>query len=177
MKWNFVKTFLGTMITNIVNKILKKIKEYKHVVLRCVLVATIIPVFLFVWHKALNVSLKRTNIVNHAIENFKSEGRYIGNNVFVSSNNDYYLLNSDIYSSDFIVAGPYTWIAADDFYSDTHIVRYRSTNGLIGFVDENGNEIIPAIYVKASCFSDESAVVTDQEGDEYRIDTKGRRIK
>ncbi|MGI6057539.1 MAG: WG repeat-containing protein [Bilifractor sp.] len=168
---------MGRIITYIVNKILKKIKRYKHVALRCVLIAAIIPVFLFTWHKTLNISLKRTDAVNYAIERFKSEGRYIGNNVFVSSNNDYYLLNSDNYSSDFIVAGPYTWIAADDFYSNTHIVRYRSTNGLIGFVDENGNEITPAIYLKASCFSDECAVVTDQEGNEYRIDTKGRRVK
>lgn len=99
------------------------------------------------------------------------------NNVFISIDNKYYLLNKGIYSQDFIVAGPYTWIAADDYDNATHIERYRSTNGLIGFVDESGNEITPAIYQEASCFSDGRAAVTDKEGNQYRIDTKGRKIR
>ena len=73
--------------------------------------------------------------------------------------------------TDEVLAGPYAGIAGEDFDFSYGIARYITEDGLIGFIDEEGHEIIPTIYTAASEFTEGSVYVTDQEGNYYEIDT------
>lgn len=70
-----------------------------------------------------------------------------------------------------VLAGPYAGIAGEDFDFSYGIARYITEDGLIGFIDEEGHEITPAIYTATSEFTEGSVYVTDQEGNHYEIDT------
>ncbi|MBO6300491.1 MAG: DUF3298 domain-containing protein [Lachnospiraceae bacterium] len=74
------------------------------------------------------------------------------------------------------IAGPYLNIT-DDMRTERRVIcRYTGMNGLIGYLDREGNEITPPIYIEASEMKDLRAIVSEKEGSIYYINEKGERV-
>lgn len=138
------------------------------------LIGFAVVAFLLLWKYSIEGILGVTKTI-YDIERdywFNAESEMFGDHVVIR-NQEAYLV--DDHTGD-VLAGPYAGIEVDDFYYSYGIARYITVDGLIGFIDEEGYEITPAIYIKASEFTEGTALVMDQEGNQYEIDTDGRKI-
>lgn len=147
---------------------------YENIVLLILLNGFGIVVFLLLWKCSMEGILRETKTAYVAEWDywFYAETEMFGDHVVIR-NQEAFLV--DDYTGE-VLAGPYADIAGDDFDFSYGIARYMTEDGLIGFLDEDGHEITPAIYTAASEFTEGTALVTDQEGNQYEIDTDGWRI-
>ncbi len=74
------------------------------------------------------------------------------------------------------IAGPYLHIENEIRYKWDEACRYTGLNGLIGYLDTEGNEITPPAFTMASQMNNGLALVSEKEGSVYFIDSKGNRI-
>lgn len=70
----------------------------------------------------------------------------------------------------------YQYIFENDIGTYNKIFRFIDDNGLIGFANIEGKEIVPAKYIEASRMCDGSACVKESEDDIYYIDEEGVRF-
>lgn len=75
-----------------------------------------------------------------------------------------------------VIAGPYLYIEDEMECAWDTACRYTGLNGLIGYLDTEGNELTPPVYMEATEMSDGTALVKEEEGRIYYIDVSGRRI-
>ena len=65
-----------------------------------------------------------------------------------------------------------------EYWKDSNPIGERvleNADGKIGFIDESGREVIPAIYTSATGFSEGHSIVTDEDGNRYEIDAYEQR--
>lgn len=146
----------------------------KNVLLMCLLIGFGIGIFLVLWKYSMEGILKETKTAYDAEWNywFTAETEILGDHVVIR-NQEAFLVDDNTGE---VLAGPYVGIAEDDFDFSNNIARYMTADGLIGYINDEGYEITPAIYTVASEFTEGTAQVADQEGNQYEIDTDGRRI-
>jgi len=155
---------------NMMNKFRNLFAE--NIVLLILVAGAGIGAFLLVWYCSMNGCLKMTTSVDNASWEYWKDADRVGDQMLVRGREVYLL---DEYTGE-ILAGPYAWITVDDFDFSYHIARYTTEDNLIGFIDDQGNEITPAVYTDATCFLEGRALVMDQEGNQYEIDTDGWKI-
>lgn len=156
----------------IMNKFRNILQE--NMLLRILLIGFVIVAFLLLWKCSMEEILRETKTAYDAEKDywFNAETEMFGEQVVIR-NEEAYLV--DKYTGE-VLAGPYAGIAGDDFEFSYGIARYITVDGLIGFIDDEGNEITPAIYIAASKFTEDTALVIDQDGNQYEIDTDGCKI-
>lgn len=74
------------------------------------------------------------------------------------------------------ISGPYQYIENELNWVWDKACRYIGLNGLIGYLDTDGNKITPPIFIEASELTDGVALVSEKEGSVYYIDTEGNKI-
>ncbi|MGN8963510.1 WG repeat-containing protein [Bariatricus sp. HCP28S3_D3] len=146
----------------------------ENILLLILLIGFEVVAFLLLWKCSMKEVLRKTKTAYDAEWDylFNAETKMFGEQVVIR-NEEAYLV--DEYTGE-VLAGPYAGIAGDDFEFSYGIARYITTDGLIGFIDDEGHEITPAIYTAASEFTEGTVLVTDQEGNQYEIDTDGWKI-
>lgn len=146
----------------------------ENILLQILLIGFVIGVFLMFWKCSMKEILRETKTAYDAEWNywFNAETEMCGDQVVIR-NKEVYLV--DKYTGE-VLAGPYVGIAGDDFEFSHGIARYITVDGLIGFIDDKGHEITPAIYTAASKFTEGTALVIDPESNQYEIDTEGCKI-
>lgn len=128
-----------------------------------------IGIFLVLWRCSMEEILRETKLAYDADMDYwySAETEMFGDHVVIRDQEAFLV---DDYTGE-VLAGPYAGIAGYDFDFSYGIARYITADGLSGFIDEEGHEITPAIYTAASDFTEDSVHVTDQEGNQYEIDT------
>lgn len=155
---------------NMKNKFWNLLAE--NIVLLALIAGVGIGAFPLLWHCSVTGCLKTTTSVDYASWVYWKDVNHVGNQMIVKDQ-EAYLLDE---CTGEILAGPYAWIIVDDFAFPCHIARYITEDNLIGFIDDRGNEITPAVYTDAECFSEGRALVTNQKENQYEIDTDGLKI-
>lgn len=156
---------------------MKKImSRFRNILLknRCLLILLVglaIVAFLLLWECSMEGILKEMKTACDAERDYwlNADTEMYGEHVVIR-NQEAFLL--DEHTGE-VLAGPYAGIAGKDFDFSHGIARYITEDGLIGFLDKEGHEITPAIYTDASEFTEGTLLVTDQEGNQYEIDTDG----
>lgn len=130
-----------------------------------------VAVFLLLWECSMEGILREMKTACDAERDYwlNADTEMYGEHVVIR-NQEAFLV--DEYTGE-VLAGPYAGIAGEDFDFSRGIARYITEDGLIGFLDDEGHEIAPAIYTEASEFTEGTSLVTDQEGNQYEIDTNG----
>ena len=146
----------------------------ENLLLLCLLIGFGIGIFLALWKCSMEGILRETKMAYDADRNYwySAETEMFGDHVVIR-NQEAFLV--DDHTGE-VLAGPYVGIVGRDFDFSYGIARYITTDGLIGFIDEEGHEITPAIYTAASEFKEGIVQVTDQEGNQYEIDIDGWKI-
>lgn len=154
-------------------KIMSRLRDIllENRLLLILLAGFVVAAFLLLWKCSMKGILMETKTAYDAECDYwlNADTRMYGDHVVIR-NQEAYLV--DEYTGE-VLAGPYAGIAGEDFDFSCGIARYITEDGLIGFLDEEGHEITPAIYTKASEFTEGRALVTDQEGNQYEINTDG----
>ena len=76
---------------------------------------------------------------------------------------------------DLCLAGPYSFIEqGDDLYD--RIRRYKTEDGLFGYLDRDGRVLVEAKYIYAGPMTQSGAKVSEKKGQVYYINTKGERV-
>lgn len=128
-----------------------------------------VAAFLLLWKCSLEGILSGTKTAYDAESDYwlNVDTEMYGKHVVIR-NQEAFLV--DEYTGE-VLARPYASIAGEDFDFSYGIARYMTEDGLIGFLDEEGHEITSAIYTEALGFAEGTSLVTDQEGNQYEIDT------
>lgn len=144
----------------------------ENILLLILLISAGIGALLLVWKYSMEWCLREVKTARCADWEYWNDAEKLGDHVVIRGQ-EAYLVDEDTGE---LLAGPYAGIAGDDLDFSCHIARYVTEDGLIGFIDDEGHVITPAIYTDASDFSEGTARVTDQEGKQYEIDTDGWKV-
>ena len=168
---------------------MKKIKDVfrENVWLTVAMVIIIVTVGVFVWKWSLEVTKCKTSI-NVMVEKIDddSSANQIDNAYETLAENDnvehtepyveYTEEGAILRNVDGKIVCKYPYIFVNDIGTFNKIYRFIGDNGLIGFANVEGKEIVPAKYIEASRMCDGSACVKESEDDIYYINEEGVRF-
>ena len=136
-----------------------------------VVIGMCLAVFLIAWRSSLRCASGSIRTAHAAYWEYWKDSNPIGERVLENADGAY-LFDTD---GGRLLAGPYVGIATEDFEFTGTIARFENADGKIGFIDESGREVIPAIYTSATGFSEGHSIVTDEDGNRYEIDAYEQR--